>query len=66
MEWQYWANVYAVRAMMVCVLLTAPEVAAAFRYHFPWWDDAALIGTTVTMIVARFVQKHTEMYRWDQ
>jgi hypothetical protein len=43
----------------------APEVAAAFRYHFPWWDDFALVFTFITMAVARFVQKRTEMYRWD-
>jgi len=64
-EWQYKANKWAVRAMIVCVLLGAPEVAAAFRYHFPWWDDVAGVATMLVLLVARFVQKRTEMYRWD-
>ena len=65
MEWQYKVNRIAVASMLLCCLMLAPEVYAAFRYHFPWWDEFTLVFTVVVMLVARFIQKKTEMYRWD-
>lgn len=50
---------------MVAVIVMAPEVYEAFKYHFPWWDDAAMPLTITIHCVCRFIQKHTEMYRID-
>lgn len=65
MEWQYKANRIAVWSMIFCVFLGASEVAWAIKYHFPLWDDIAMFVTAAVMLVARFIQKHTEVYRWD-
>lgn len=66
LEWQYRANRIAVAVMIVCCLASAEEVAFAFRYHFPLWDDVSFVVTNVLMLIARFVQKHTEIYRYDR
>ena len=65
MEWQYRANRIAVAAMVICIFLWVDEVLVAFRYHFPWWDDALGIITVIIFAVGKFVKKHTDMYRID-
>ena len=64
-EWQYKANVWGVRVMCLLLLTQVPEIYEAFKYHFPWWDDLLELVTIPLTLIARFVIKHTEMYRWD-
>jgi hypothetical protein len=64
-EWQYKANKVAVRLLCILILLQAPEIYEAFKYHFPWWDDAMEALTTPLTAACWFVKKHTDMYRWD-
>lgn len=66
MEWQVRANKIATFTMVFCVFLSADEVIWAFRYHFPWWDDFLAIFTFIVMNAARFIQRHTDMYRFDR
>lgn len=63
MEWQYRANRIATWVAFLCILATAEEVAHAFRYHFPWYDDVAMVVTTVLGAASYFVRKHTNIYR---
>jgi hypothetical protein len=65
MVWQYWANRIAVSAMGVCIILWAPEVLWALKYHFPWWDDVLGLITVVVFAIAGFVKRYTMMYRFD-
>jgi hypothetical protein len=65
MEWQFKANIWASRCLVLFVLLNAAEVREAFVYHFPWWDDVAACVTIPLTWVCWFVRKHTMMYRID-
>ncbi len=65
MEWQYWANRIAVVVLVLLILADADEVRYAFRYHFPWWDDALAAVSWPLTYVCWFVKKHTDMYRFD-
>ena len=65
MEWQWKANVWATRVRVLCILLLAPEVLEAVRYHFPLWDDLAMPVTLIAHQVCLFVQRHTDEYRID-
>ncbi len=66
MEWQFRANKIATAILIALVLTQVPEVLYAIKYHFPWWDDVAEAITLPAALIARFVQKHTEMYRIDR
>lgn len=65
MEWQYRANVWASRCLCLLILAQAPEIYEAFKYHFPWWDDALEAVTLPLTFACWFVRKYTMMYRYD-
>lgn len=65
MIWQYRANVTAEIIRCVLIVLAADEVAWAIRYHFPWWDDVAIVLTLGLMRLCWFIDHHTRIYRFD-
>jgi hypothetical protein len=56
-------NKVATLVLVICILATTAEIAHAIKYHFPWYDDVAVVVSSILTIIARFVQKHTNMYR---
>jgi hypothetical protein len=58
-------NKIAGRVRILAVLVMAPEVYAAVKYHFPIWDDLAMPLTLAIHQVGAFIQRHTDMYRTD-
>jgi hypothetical protein len=65
MEWQYRVNRGSEIVCLVSVFMLAPEVIAAFRYHFPWWDDVLILMTPGIFIGAWLIRRYTSMYRID-
>lgn len=65
MEWQYWANRIVVWVLLGLILLDVDEVYAAFKYHFPWWDDVMMVISYPLTAACAFVKKYTQMYRID-
>ena len=64
-EWQYNANVWATRILIVLIIMQAPEVMWALKYHFPWWDDLMEAITVPLTAMCWFIKNKTQMYRWD-
>ena len=65
MEWQFRANRIAGWVRVAAVLVLAPEVYWAIRYHFPLWDEIALPLTFAIHLLGAFVHRYTRQYRFD-
>lgn len=52
-------------ARIIAVIALCDEATSAIREHFPLWDDIAMPVTFAVDRIAKFVIKHTDMYRID-
>lgn len=58
LAYRRWAFVVVV----FCGIAALPEGASAISYHFPWWDDIAMVATFLLFSAARLVIRRTDMY----